>query len=147
MMILDKINRWLFLRWRWYRNLRLFVIADATDNSISFSKCLFRLLDVYSHEQAKVFVFSVECGGPDGKHYAFMLNPDFDQETQLADIQFNVKHKTVGFESLCPSVNRIFYDYGIPADRRAKLSVDICFNPYSGIEYYKILKPYDRHRQ
>ncbi len=144
-MMFNKLHKWILMRWRWYRHLSLYVIADATDNSITLSKRLFKVMDVLNKEQAKVFVFETKKLSPSGivlNHYNFTLNPALDQETQLGDIQYNAKHKTIGFESLCPAVTRIFYDYGLPAQGRAKLSIDICH--VDNMEYYKILRPYDR---
>ena len=146
MMMFSKLNKWLLLRWRWYRHLSLYVIADASDNSITFSKGLFDILDVMSQKEAKIFVFEVKDFSHSGillSNYAFTLNPIFEQETQLADIQYNAKYKTIGFESLCPTVTRIFYDYGLPSTGRAKLSVDVC-KTIGDMVYYKILRPYDK---
>lgn len=89
---------------------------------------------------ARIYVFYV----PDTKCYAFMLNPPLEEETQLADIQYNSKHKCVGFECLVPTVNRIFYDYGLPANVRCKLSVKIR-KTGSGLKYYQICRPYGRN--
>ena len=44
-------------------------------------------------------------------------------DTQIADIQYDEKTKTIGFESLCPTVNRIFYDYRLPHSVPVRLSV------------------------
>jgi hypothetical protein len=93
-------------------------------------------------EKAQVYVFSLATGvAPlkDRGEYGFILNPEFDCETQLADIQYNDKHKTIGFECLVPTVNRIFYDYGIPAASRAKLSIQPTKN--NDKEYYIICPP------
>lgn len=111
----EKIHNWL------HRH-ECFVIADATDNSITFSKQLVKQLRLDELEQAKVFVFEIKKeSGP--KTYGFMLNPSIGQETQLADIMYNSKHKCVGFECLVPTVNRIFYDYGLPPHIKCRLSV------------------------
>lgn len=136
-----RIERWLLRHWRWYANAKLYVVADATDNSVTFSKALFRLLDVMDREvEPKVYVFEIKTAGEpagtvagkeesvplhteQGKQYGFCINPPFEQETQLADIQYNAKHHCVGFECLVPTVNRIFYDYGLKAETRAKLTV------------------------
>ena len=83
-----------------------------------------------------------------GKLYAFCINPIMEQETQLADIQYNAKHHCVGFECLVPTVNRIFYDYGLKAETRAKLTVvparlDGCCDTATNrtMEYYIITPP------
>lgn len=151
--MIKKLRLWLMRVWRWYRQRTLYVIADATDNSITFSRNLFDLLDVMGQDEAKVYVFRlcnavVEEGSKwNGRLYAFTINPPFGQETQLADIQYNAKHKCIGFESLCPTVNQIFYDYGLPHNTKAKLSVHPSSvngdNPAVPIDYYLILPPHD----
>lgn len=140
-----KLQRFLLLHWRWYANMKLYVIADATDNSITFSRHLFRLLDVMDEADAKVYVTQL-CNftGRQGTLYAFCINPPIKQDTQLADIQYNPKYHCVGFESLCPTVARIAYDYGLSAMQRIKLSVSPCtVTRYDGavLNYYSILPP------
>jgi hypothetical protein len=141
--MIHTINNWLLRVWRWYRHRSLYIIADATDNSITISKGLFRYMDVINLDVAKVFVFrlcnTIPVGNKTGTIYAFMLNPALNQPTQLADIQYNAKHKCIGFECLVPTVNRIFYDYGIPAGTRAKLSIQPTKN--NNNEYFIIFPP------
>lgn len=116
----------------------MFVIADASDNSITFSKRLFDHMRVMEQDSAKVYVFYI----PETQCYGFVLNPNIEQETQLADIQFNTKHKSIGFESLVPTVNRIFYDYGLPAESSCMLSVKA--KKTGSLQYYQILRPYGK---
>ena len=125
--------------WRWYRHRSLFVILDPADNSVTLSRGLFDMMDVMNQEDAKVFVFSCYSIFEAVKSYAFTLNPKFDKPTTLCDIQYNSKYHTVGFETLCPSVNRIFYDYGLPHDSKVKLSVKVCKT--GDLNYYKICRP------
>lgn len=130
----------------WFRRRTFFVICDPNDNSVTFSKALFKHLNVMKMEKAQVYVFSLATGvAPykDRGEYGFILNPEFDCETQLADIQYNDKHKTIGFECLVPTVNRIFYDYGLPHDKPVKLSVELC--RVNELKYYKICRPHDEH--
>lgn len=146
-----KLQRFLLLHWRWYANMKLYVIADATDNSITFSRHLFRLLDVMDEADAKVFVCKLTgVRGMESSDeiyrpvYAFCINTPINQDTQLADIQYNPKYHCVGFESLCPTVARIAYDYGLSAMQRIKLSVSPCtVTRYDGavLNYYAILPP------
>lgn len=116
-------------------NRKPFIIADPRDNSITLSKRLFKHIKRQGHKEAKIFVFAI----PDNDTYGFAVNPDISQETVLAALQYNSKHKSIGFESLCPTVNKIFYDYKLP-DRPAKLSVGIRKSP-DGRHYYEIIKP------
>lgn len=144
---MKRLRLWLVRHWRWYRQLSLYVICDARDNSITISRALFDMMDVMNQEQAKVLVFRL-CSAVveqdskwNGNVYAFTLNPELgEQQTQLCDIQYNGKHRSIGFESLCPTVNRIFYDYGIPTDTDVvRLSVGI--GETHGIPYYIIFPP------
>lgn len=119
-----------------------YVIADAKDNSITFSKGLFGRARISKMDKVKVLCFLI----PESSEYAFTFNPELEQETQLADIMYNDKYKCVGFESLVPTVNRIFYDYGLPPEIKVKLS--IVGRKNNGIRYYVICKPkrYEAYR-
>lgn len=146
--MIKKFRLWLLGVWRWYRHRSLYVIADPADNSVTLSRALFEHMNVMNQEQAKVFMFSVGDGSAGTGIYAFTLNPDIGQPTCLADIQYNSKHRSIGFESLVPTVNRIFYDYGLPYDKPVKLSVEPdtvpCGSPQGKtFTYYKILRPHD----
>ena len=144
---MKRLRLWLVRHWRWYRQLSLYVICDARDNSVTLSRALFDMMDVMNQEQAKVLVFrlcnTTERGDIRQPYtlYAFTLNPELgEQQTQLCDIQYNSKHRSIGFESLCPTVNRIFYDYGIPTGTDVvRLSVET--GETHGIPYYIILPP------
>lgn len=57
--ILKKIINWL-------RKRHMYVIADATDNSVTFSRALFHHMGGLSLEQAKVFAFYVPHQGHHG---------------------------------------------------------------------------------
>ena len=112
---------------KWWRNRRCFVILDPRDNSVTFSRALFeRIRGVYGSDDTppKVFMFLTPANGC----YGFTINPDLGRPTQLADIQYNARHKCIGFESLNPAVTRILYDYGITSyhrPRRFPVSVQI----------------------
>lgn len=122
----------------WYRSLRLFVILDHADNSVTLSKHLFNHIRNNSGvaEKATVFVFRISDTGL----FGFMLNPDIDKPTQLCDIQYNGKYKCIGFETLNPSVGRILYDYGLSAQHCYKLSVS-SVKTTNGKLFYQIDKP------
>ncbi len=128
----------LMLWWRSLRFFRYYVIADCNDNSITLSRKLYKHIELSSHceDQAKVFVFHV----PAFNSYAFIVNPELNQETQLADIQYNEKYKTIGFESLCPTVNRIFLEYGLPYEFKMKLTVTVR-KLADGKVFYNIERP------
>ena len=116
----------------------MYIIADPRDNSITLSRRLVRRMGVMKAEQAKVFVFKTT----DKKRYAFTMNPQLPEPTQLCDIQYNTKHRCIGFETLCPTVNKIFYDYRIPVAKAVKLSVRA--RMIRNISFYEITPPYEK---
>ena len=124
----------------WWQSLRYYVIVDPADNSVTLSKALFNHIKDNAQEgdAACVFVFKV------GKSYGFMPNPGIEQVTQMCDIQYNSKYRCIGFETLCPSVGQILYDYGLPATSRARLSVSLC-HTHPGKLYYEITRPNAQH--
>jgi hypothetical protein len=115
---------------------KLYIVADAKDNSISFSKDLYKMIRTEIKDKAKVMVFT-ESGT---KKYAFMVNPEVPEETPLQDIQVNQKYNSIGFQAEIPTVNRIFYDYGISADKEVALTVIPQFTKQKKI-YYRIENP------
>ena len=126
---------------QWWRPLRYYVIADPADNSITLSKRLFHHIknNAAEGDAPTVFVFHI----PDNDTFGFMLNPGIEQPTQMCEIQYNGKHKCVGFESLCPSVGRIFYDYGLNDDKPVILSVSV--QKTNGKFYYQFDRPDAKH--
>lgn len=92
-----------------------YVVMDPRDNSVTLSPALFASLGGFD-ECHRVYVFQV-AGSDD---YAFIVNPDFPEETQISDVQVNTKTKEVGFECLIPSVPMMFARWGfdLEAPRR-----------------------------
>lgn len=127
----------------WWNNSRNFVIMDARDNSVTLSRRLFRFInDVYGEDgvQPKVFVFYT----PATERYGFVVNVPFDQPTQLADIQYNSKHKCIGFECLNPTVAKILYDYGVTMHLKpCKFTVTKQVTP-QGRVYFQIERPHQQ---
>lgn len=128
----------LLLWWKALLYHRHYIIADPRDNSITFSRRLYRHISrSASAGEAKVFAFFI----PESGCYGFSVNPPLSPEdTQIADIQYNDKYRSIGFESLCPSVNRIFYDYGLPSGSMLRLSV-IPRRAADGSLFYQIMRP------
>ena len=126
------INKW--------RSLRYYVIADPSDNSVTLSRHLFyhmkKCAESSGVDGASVFVFRIPQGGT----FGFMLSPEISEPTQLCQIQYNDKYRCIGFETLCPSVGRIFFEYGLPALCPAKLSVSVRHTP-QGKAYYQLDMP------
>lgn len=130
MKLLKRIKQWLHPE-------RMFVVLDPNDNSVTLSRALFRDMKERAHDdKARVFVFRV----PAHQSFGFMLNPDIDKKTQYCDIQYSSKHKCVGFETLCPSVGRIYYDLHLPVSQVCKLNVQLATTA-NGSLYYLIIPP------
>ena len=81
--------------------------------------------------RGKVMVFFE----PESECYGFVLSPKLSQATQLADVQFNAKYGTVGFESLVPTVARMLWDYGI---EKEKVKLSVTEQRSSDMVWYKI---------
>lgn len=118
--------------------MQYYVIADPDDNSVTLSQKLFAHIrrNAKEGDMARVFVFRITGT----ELFAFCTNPEIEQPTQMCDIQYNGKYRCVGFETLCPSVCRMFYEYGLPDCKRIKLSVSI-HKASNGMIYYQFDKP------
>ena len=117
----------------------LYVVADASDNSITFSSELFTLLGGMDMKKAKVFMFYI----PEEKAYGFTLRPKQKVKAELYDIQYNYRYKEAGFVTSIPTVNRILYDYNIPdAKGGVVLPIEVC--EAQKMEYYKMCRPGDK---
>lgn len=126
----------------WWQSLHYYVVADPADNSITLSKQLFLQIknNAQKGDAPRVFVFRIF--GNDT--FGFTVNPDIKQPTQMCDIQYNDKYRCIGFETLCPSVSRILYEYGLPNDHCVKLSVSVLKTP-QGRTYYQFDKPHAKY--
>ena len=132
MVLFDKIINW-------WQSLRLYAVLDPADNSVTISRALFNHM-AKRGGNASVFVFHE----PQDDVFGFMVNPNIEQETQLCTIQYNDKYKCIGFETLNPSVGRILYEYGLPADKKVRLSV-VPKTILSSIHYYQFSRPNEKH--
>lgn len=130
MMFSKLIHKW--------KSLKYYVIADPADNSVTLSEHLFNHIrrNAQGDDAPSVFVFRI----PDNGTFGFMLNPEIGKPTQMCQIQYNGKYRCIGFETLCPSVGRIFFDYGLEAHRPVKLSVSV-METAQGKTYYQIDLP------
>lgn len=125
----------------WWRNRRYFVIADPADSGVTLSRSLYKHIadSAPAGASARVFVFYI----PFTKCYGFMLNPPIETPTQLCSIQYNEKYRCVGFETLCPTISRIFYDYGISGMKPCKLTVTVHRDMHNQ-SYYQIERPHEK---
>lgn len=128
--MIKEIINWFKLRRRYY------VIADASDNSITISKELYEAMGVENAEDIRIFVFRVkDCFG-----FAINCEETKSGNVQYSNLQYNSKHKSIGFETLNPTVNMMFYDFKLPATMTlCKLTVTK--EKTKGRNYFKIHKP------
>lgn len=111
------------------------VILDDRDNSVTLSPSLYKEIDKLIKDKNEVFVFR------DGDTFGFCVNnPQIaEAETQKAILQYNTHFKTYGFESLNPTVNRMYYEFNLPIERRYRLTVTR--RKVKGTVYYRIERP------
>ena len=142
--ILDSVSTLRFwIQYKLAPKSSLYVWADGRDSSITISYGLAQHMRLMEQEQAKVFVFRMD---DDNGHFAFILNPKELQgvDTVWCQVQFNNRHHCIGFETLCPTVQRIFCDYGIPSEhcfQTIRMSVIPHDMPYGDEVYYEIVPP------
>lgn len=101
---------------------RLYVVLDDTDNSVTLSPHLAEIVMADIVNENKIHMFS------DGREYGFCVNhPDLvGKDTPFAPLQKNFQHNTIGFNATCPSVNRIYYDYGLECGKAVRKRVERC---------------------
>lgn len=123
---------------------KYFVIADPADNSVTLSKKVCDALGITNwqgEENPKAFAFKDTSTGL----YAFCLAPDdLPDGAPVSEVQFNTKCKSIGFAPLTPTVNRVFYDYGLTHSKPCKLTVtEHTFTNEQGATkvYFSIEKP------
>lgn len=126
-----------FKRWKAMKD---YVVADPSDNCLTLSKHLYESMRLLDYDDIRVLTFRTPDGG-----YGFCINPEQYRDVRTEDsvfvpMMFDTKGKTVGFESRCPTLNRVFYDWGLPIDRPVKLSVETV-ETKSGQTVYMIKRP------
>lgn len=101
---------------------RLYVVLDDSDNSVTLSPRLAEIVMADIVDENKIHLFS------DGREYGFCVNhPDLvGKDTPFAPLQKNFQHNTIGFNATCPSVNRIYYDYGLVCGKAVRKRVERC---------------------
>jgi hypothetical protein len=84
---------------------------------------------------AQVFVFAI----PEERTYGFTTHIP-QEPTQLCTIQYNSRYHSVGFESLCPSVVKMYYDYLFSLNRRYKLYVKVRHTADGSTIFYQLIR-------
>lgn len=129
--MIQKLINWFKLRRHFY------IIADASDNSMTINQELYNAMNVENAEDIRIFVFRVEDS------FGFIINSEETKNDNVhySTLQYNSKHKSIGFETLNPTVNRMFYDFKLPGTiTKCKLSVTK--EKVKERTYFKIHKPY-----
>ena len=120
-----------------YRNY--FVILDGRVNSVTLSKGVYRHIMHKERTDNSVFVFRLSDRGT----YGFCMREDWEElckaNTAFTQLQFNQKHKKVGFRSDRPSVTAILDEYNLPLNRMVRLTC-IPRKSQKGEPYYEIMR-------
>lgn len=91
----------------------LHITADCTDNSITLSPDLCKSLRTGQGKSVHIFVFQIKETG----EFAFSrVSQTFAKQTQCGVVSYSQTLKSLGFISLVPTVNYMFYNMGIDAD-------------------------------
>lgn len=141
---MQKIIRYIKELWQSHRYRSLYVTADPQDTSITLSTALVKHMGIMDQKEAKVLMTWAHNSPYPDSGFCFTLNPDLGgfPDTQLCEVQYNTRYHTVGFETLIPTVARIFYDYRItPPDKPCKLPVRPCRMKNGRTAYFILRTP------
>ena len=96
---------------RWMDEHTCRVLIDGSDNSVSMSKGLIKAAGIFDKDIEGALIVRLVSTG----EYAIVFKQNGDERIPMANvIQYNSKYKSIGFESLTPTVNRILNDYNLP---------------------------------
>lgn len=105
---------------RWMDEHTCRVLIDGNDNSVSMSKGLIKAAGIFDKDIEGALIVRLVSTG----EYAIVFKQNGDERIPMANaIQYNSKYKSIGFESLTPTVNRILNDYNLPLMSRQTLWV------------------------
>lgn len=102
----------------------LYIICDSSDNSVSLSDELLAYIREDLGPVGKVnarIMSGHKKNKPTGEYYIFFFGDEGD-DNYKSTLCRNDYYDSVGFETLIPTINRIFLDYSIN-DKVAKLKV------------------------
>ena len=95
---------------RWMDEHTCRVLIDGSDNSVSMSKGLIKAAGIFDKDIEGALIVRLVSTG----EYAIVFKQNGDERIPMANaIQYNSKYKSIGFESLTPTVNRILNDYNL----------------------------------
>lgn len=121
-----------------YRND--FVVLDGRANSVTLSKGIYDHIMQKERTDNSIFMFRLSDRGT----YGFCMREDWEElrkaNTAFTQLQFNKKHKKIGFRSDYPSVTAIIDEYDLPLNRMVRLTC-IPRKSAKGEPYYEIMRP------
>lgn len=122
---------------RWMDEHTCRVLIDGSDNSVSMSKGLIRAAGIFDKDIEGALIVKTTDG-----QYAIVFKekdrPEHRELSNVANIQYNSKYKSIGFETLTPMANRILNDYGLPLMSKQKFSVKLRKSIF--LEYWEICR-------
>lgn len=101
---------------------RRHVILRASDDSVTFSPALLRAIRRHTGKNLEVLTVAVKGTN----NYAFIVAPKMEEvteEVKLPTIQYDPKSKEYGYHCFNPSVNMMFYEWGLEPDAVVKCRV------------------------
>lgn len=123
--------------YRWVDEHTCSVLIDGSDNSVSMSKGMIKAVGIYDKDIEGALIVKTST-----EQYAIVFkekgSPNHSELSNVANIQYNTKYKSIGFETLTPMANRILNDYGLPLMSKQKLSVKMRKSHF--IEYWEICR-------
>ena len=119
---------------RWLDEHTCRVLLDGSDNSVSMSKGLIKAVGIFDRDVEGALIVKTNSSG----RYAIVFKQNGDERIPMANaIQYNSKYKSIGFESLTPTVNRILNDYNLPLMSKQTLWVK---KKTTNIDYWLICR-------
>lgn len=101
---------------------RKHVILCASDDSVTFSPALLRKIRRHTKQDLRVLTIGVS-GTND---YCFFVAPDMEELSEglkLPTIQYNPRTREYGYHCFSPTVNKMFYEWGLEPDVVVKCRV------------------------
>lgn len=123
--------------YRWVDEHTCSVLIDGSDNSVSMSKGMIKAVGIYDKDIEGALIVKTT-----DEQYGIVFKekdrPEHSELSNVANIQYNSKYKSIGFETLTPMANRILDDYGLPLMSKQKFSVKLRKSIL--IEYWEICR-------
>lgn len=123
--------------YRWVDEHTCSVLIDGSDNSVSMSKGMIKAVGIYDKDIEGALIVKTS-GGQYGIVFKEKDRQEHSELSNVANIQYNSKYKSIGFETLTPMANRILDDYGLPIMSKQKFSVKLRKSIF--IEYWEICR-------